>query len=162
MAPASFTFIDRKKTMLKHRNFLVLVLLLLLFSTLPGLCETGSFQVSANSSGGTSFTNRNSYPIKITFYASGQWTCNPQIGYHGPDGQPAYPSASGNYALPNNPEGGLILHDVINQVYYWVGSQREFEMNPGETVFFLMNDDLFNRGAGFRDNKGTINVNWSY
>lgn len=128
----------------------------------PITVEEGTFEVISTSAMGQRFTNEQSSTKTFTFFATGGWTYNPAIGYHGADGYLQAPQATGNYKLPGHPEGGLIVRrsNGSRQYYQYIGTEASLRLRAGETVYFLINDAKGGPGAAYADNQGSVTVEW--
>jgi hypothetical protein len=117
--------------------------------------EEGTFEVMSTSPRGQHFTNKYSSTKTFRFFATGGWTYNPAVGYHGAEGYPK--SATSNYMLPGCSEGALIVRKGNNN-YQCIGTEATLRLRAQETVYFLINDAK-DRG-GYTDNQGSITVEW--
>jgi hypothetical protein len=130
-------------------------------SNINQLIVEGSFSVEAASPKGTYFQNFSNQSLRVKFSAAGEWTYNPNVGFHPAAGHSDYPQATANYKLPGFPEGSLIVRRG-NASFQYVGTEATIELNPMETVFFLCNDDgLWGEVGGHSDNQGSISVLWA-
>jgi hypothetical protein len=122
----------------------------------------GSFDVYANASEGISFVNNSNEILKHSFQARGTWTYNPSQGLHSAAGHPSYQRASSNYKLPGSPEGALIIRRLSgngSERYEYVGTSSTIALNPGEKIWFVMNDS-YSGGANYADNQGQLTVSY--
>ncbi len=91
---------------------------------------------------------------------SGGWTANPATNngqFYGPDGNPSRRAVQAGYTLPGANEGGLI--GKVADTVFWVGSHVTVPTGLGGELELCINDDLGALyGAGFADNKGSLNV----
>jgi hypothetical protein len=121
----------------------------------------GKIEVDAKMPGGTPFTNPYNLSKKYRFVASGEWTYNteiPEIGMHDPRGYQAL-IAPDHYYLPGAKEGALIVLRENNS-YELIGNEAILELQPKETVFFMINDTNKSDGANYSDNDGAVTVEW--
>lgn len=130
-------------------------------SNINQLIIEGCFSVEAASPKGTCFQNLSTQSLRVKFSAAGEWTYNPNFGFHSAAGHPNYPKATANYKLPDFPEGSLIVRRG-NASFQNIGTEATIELNPMETVFFLCNDDgIWGEVAGHADNQGSVSVVWA-
>jgi hypothetical protein len=130
-------------------------------SNINQLIVEGSFSIEASSPKGTYFQNLSNQSLRVKFSAAGEWTYNPNVGFHSAAGHPDYPQATANYKLPGFPEGSLIVRRG-NASFQYVGTEATIELNPMETVSFVCNDDgRWGEIGGHSDNQGSISVLWA-
>ena len=122
-------------------------------------------RVWANSVEGTALPNKTGGYAQVSFEAHGTWLAIPEDnpdaqipksakGYISPNGDPNFES---NKTPCRAPLGALIIRGEDRQCKAAYGSKGSFELRPGETVYFLMNDvpELY------KDNNGYIDIDWS-
>jgi hypothetical protein len=121
----------------------------------------GCFTVESASPKGTYFQNLSDQSVRVKFSAAGQWTYNPNVGFHSAAGHPNYPKGTENYKLPGFPEGSLIVRRA-NGSFQYIGTVSTIELNPMEVVSFVCNDDgTWGEVGGHGDNQGCISILWA-
>jgi len=118
-------------------------------------------KVWANSIQGVSYLNKTSGYAQVDFEARGTWLAIPEDisdsdipetakGYISPNGDPNFLS---NTTTCNVPLGALIVigNDYKCKAY---GAKGSFELEPGETVYFSMNDV----DGLYTDNQGYVDI----
>ncbi|MGK7934951.1 MAG: tetratricopeptide repeat protein [Xenococcaceae cyanobacterium] len=123
-------------------------------------------KVYANSTQGTPFENRDNKSVQVRFEvdSNSRWLAIPKHidnvresaqGFIAPKGNPHFRS-NDNMPCPRYPLGSLVVKSDEGECLAH-GEQDSFELAPGETVYFLMND-VYGR---YEDNEGYINVQLS-
>ncbi|HAX80787.1 MAG TPA: hypothetical protein DCY88_34355 [Cyanobacteria bacterium UBA11372] len=120
-------------------------------------------EVDAKSERGTPYTNSKDKPVQIKFHAQGKWLAIPQHisgdnlpkGYMSPDGSGDFAS-NPNKVCPGYPLGALVVKKSQGNCIA-SGTEGTINLEPGQTVYFLINDvkSLYN------DNEGIIKVDLS-
>ncbi len=120
-------------------------------------------EVYADSTKGTKYTNKEGKSVTINFSAKGKWLAIPENvsnvsddakGYLSPKGVPNFkPSETPCTA----PLGALIVRGKDDTCIAAYGDQGNFDLEPQETVYFLMNDVI----GLYEDNRGSIKVSLS-
>jgi len=128
-----------------------------------------SITVYADSMKGTPWTNKENGYVKVSYeaVATDRWLAIPEDnsdagvpdnakGYLSPNGDPNF--NSNTTVCTKAPLAALVVIGEDKQCKAY-GAQNSFELKPGETAYFMMNDV-----AGmdmYQDNKGQISVNLS-
>lgn len=120
-------------------------------------------EVDAKSERGTPYTNSTDKPVQIKFHAQGKWLAIPQHisgdnlpkGYMSPNGAGDFASNT-DKLCPGPALGALVVKKYQGNC---IASSAEGTINlePGETVYFLMNDV---KGL-YKDNEGVVKVDLS-
>lgn len=142
------------------KNTIGLLLITIMFTAhFAHATRSGTFSVKANKPGGTLFKSPydSDMRVRCEFFASGRWTYNPNVGYHGANGHPKYSRASSVYRLPGHPEGSLIAKKN-GKKYYYVGNEAAFQLTKRDSLRFVINDSDI--GGSYSDNRGTVEVEW--
>lgn len=116
--------------------------------------ERGYFEVSARNPFGVPFNNKHDAPIVINLAPSGQWGYLPgtRVGATGDATDPCY--YYGVCPIGWAPAGALVVRQ--RGEFSYIGAGIDLAIQPGETVYFLMND----AGAAFGDNSGSLGIHW--
>ena len=120
-------------------------------------------KVYAESTKGTPVTNSENKSIQVNFKVDSEhrWLAIPghidnvresAQGFISPKGEPNFRS-NDNMPCPRYPLGSLVVKSEKGECLAY-GEQDSFELAPGETVYFLMND-VYGR---YEDNEGYIDV----
>ncbi|NES05810.1 MAG: hypothetical protein F6K22_25185 [Okeania sp. SIO2F4] len=123
--------------------------------------DVKNLEVHADSYKGTPWQNKSNEYIKVRFEANGEWLAIPEHVSNVPDSAKGYLSAKGDPNFRANdtlctraPLGALVVMTEDKKTCEAYGEVGDFALDPGETVYFIMNDvpELY------RDNKGDIDV----
>lgn len=128
--------------------------------------STKTLIVYAKDEQGTSYTNEQDKPVEITFTAKGEWQAVPEYEV-GVDQPLKYPVSPEGIRTPDSWErkeracsdsrlAALVVRNGKDQCVA-EGKQDSFNLNPKETAYFLMNDDL----KSYTDNTGEVTVELS-
>lgn len=139
-------------------------------SSSPAVTTPGhSITVYADSAKGTPWTNKENDYVKVSYQAvaTDKWLAIPEDNTDAgvPEDAKGYLSANGDPNFASNttvcakaPLAALVVLGEDRQCKAY-GAQSSFELKPGETAYFMMNDVP---GADmYQDNRGQINVNLS-
>ncbi|MCY7277903.1 MAG: hypothetical protein LH702_30255 [Phormidesmis sp. CAN_BIN44] len=121
--------------------------------------------VYADSTKGASWLNKENGYVKVNFEATGQWLAIAENnsdsgvpdhakGYLSPNGDPNF--NSNTTVCARAPLGALVVIGEDKQCKAY-GAEGSFDLKPGETVFFMMNDVP----VRYQDNKGQVDVELS-
>lgn len=124
--------------------------------------DVKNIEVHADSSKGTPWQNKSNEYIKVRFEANGEWQAIPEDVSNVPDHVKGYLSAKGDPNFRANdtllctraPLGALVVIAEDKKTCKAYGEVGYFDLEPGETVYFMMNDVP----KLYRDNKGDIDV----
>ncbi len=126
-------------------------------------------EVYANDTQGSKYTNEEDKEVIVDFVAEGEWLAIPNNIKNVPDSAKGYLSPEGDPNFKPNttpctaPVGALIVRGENLKCKLANGGKGSFNLKPGKTVYFLMND-VINPAKNinlYTDNKGSITVNLS-
>lgn len=110
--------------------------------------------MDAKTDKGTLFENKSFKAESILFAATGDWSFAPAAGILGPDGAGAI--APKGFVLPGAKSFSLIVRRGTGAAEA-VGTKSVLVLQPGEIVYFLMNE----LEGSFTDNRGSVIVTWA-